>query len=102
MTSERTVNVVNVNEPAPPDGEAPVQWLLLTSEAVDSAEQVAAVVDAYRARWLIEEFFKALKTGCGFEARQLRTIRTLTNTLGILAVIAYRLLLLRWLEHSHF
>ena len=34
--SELTVNVVNVNEPAPPDGEPPVQWLLLTSEAVDS------------------------------------------------------------------
>ncbi|HXJ22779.1 MAG TPA: IS4 family transposase, partial [Polyangia bacterium] len=98
--AELAVNVVNVHEPAPPDGEPPVQWLLLTSEAVDSAEQVAAVVDAYRTRWLIEEFFKALKTGCGFEARQLRTIRTLTNTLGILSVIAYRLLLLRWLERS--
>lgn len=98
--SELTVNVVNVHEPAPPDGEPPVQWVLLTSEAVDSREQVASVVDAYRARWLIEEFFKALKTGCAFEARQLRTIRTLTNTLGILAVIAYRLLLLRWLERT--
>lgn len=98
--AELTINVVNVHEPAPPDGETPVQWLLLTSEAIDSAEQVAAVVDAYRARWLIEEFFKALKTGCGFEARQLRTIHTLTNTLGILAVIAYRLLLLRWLERT--
>lgn len=98
--SELTVNVVNVHEPAPPDGEPPVQWLLLTSEAIDSREQVAAVVDAYRTRWLIEEFFKALKTGCAFEARQLRTIRTLTNTLGILAVIAYRLLLLRWLERT--
>jgi hypothetical protein len=43
---------VNVHEPAPPDGEEPVQWLMLTSEGVDSAEQVAAVVDAYRARWL--------------------------------------------------
>jgi hypothetical protein len=98
--AELTLNVVNVFEPSPPDGEPPVQWLLLTSEPVQSAEQVASVVDAYRARWLIEEFFKAVKTGCGFEARQLRTIRTLTNTLGILSVIAYRLLLLRWLERT--
>jgi hypothetical protein len=98
--AELTLNVVNVHEPAPPEGEPPVQWLLLTSEPVDSAEQVATIVDAYRARWLIEEFFKALKTGCGFEARQLRTIHTLTNTLGILSVIAYRLLLLRWLERT--
>jgi hypothetical protein len=97
---ELTINVVNVHEPSPPEGQSPVQWLLMTTEAVETAEQVAAVVDAYRARWLIEEFFKALKTGCGFEARQLRTIRTLTNTLGILAVIAYRILLLRWLERT--
>lgn len=96
--SELTLNVVHVYEPSPPEGETPVEWVLLTSEPVDSAEQVGAVVDAYRARWLIEEFFKALKTGCAFEARQLRTLHTLTNTLGLLAVIAWRLLLLRWLD----
>jgi hypothetical protein len=96
--AELTVNVVHVHEPSPPEGEPPVDWVLLTSEPVDSAEQVGAVVDAYRARWLIEEFFKALKTGCAFEDRQLRTVQTLTNTLGLLAVIAWRLLHLRWLD----
>lgn len=96
--AELAVNVVNVYEASPPEGEPAVQWLLFTSEPVDTAEQVANVVDAYRTRWLIEEFFKALKTGCAFEARQLRTIATLTNTLGLLSVIAWRLLLLRWLD----
>lgn len=94
------VNVVHVFEPAPPDGNPPVQWLLATSEPVDTPEQVAAVVDAYRARWLIEEYFKALKTGCAFESRQLRSMRTLTNALGLLAPIAWRLLLLRTLERE--
>jgi transposase-like protein/DDE family transposase len=94
------VNVVHVIEPAPPDGNAPVEWLLTTSEPIDAAEQVAAIVDAYRARWLIEEYFKALKTGCAFEGRQLRSIHTLTNALGLLAPIAWRLLLLRTLERE--
>lgn len=94
------VNVVHVIEPAPPDGNAPVEWLLTTSEPIDAPEQVAAVVDAYRARWLIEEYFKALKTGCAFEGRQLRSIHTLTNALGLLAPIAWRLLLLRTLERE--
>jgi len=94
------VNLVNVLEQAPPDGQPPVQWLLVTSEPVTTTEQIGAVVDAYRARWLIEEYFKALKTGCAFEARQLRTIHTLTNTLGLLAVIAWRLLLLRWVDRN--
>jgi hypothetical protein len=94
------VNLVNVLETAPPEGNPPVQWILATSEPVDSPEQIAAVVDAYRARWLIEEYFKALKTGCGYEGRQLRTMHTLTNALGLLAPIAWRLLLLRTLERE--
>jgi hypothetical protein len=94
------VNLVNVFEAAPPDGNPPVQWLLVTSEPVDTPEQIAAVVDAYRARWLIEEYFKAIKTGCAYEGRQLRSIRTLTNALGLLVPIAWRLLLLRTLERE--
>ena len=94
------VNLVNVLEQAPPDGQPPVQWLLVTSEPVTTTEQIGAVVDAYRARWLIEEYFKALKTGCAYEGRQLRSIRTLTNALGLLAPIAWRLLLLRTLERE--
>jgi Transposase DNA-binding/Transposase DDE domain len=94
------VNLVHVFEAGPPDGNPPVQWLLATSEPVDTPEQIAAVVDAYRARWLIEEYFKALKTGCAYEDRQLRSVRTLTNALGLLVPIAWRLLLLRTLERE--
>lgn len=94
------VNLVNVIETAPPDGNPPVQWILATSEPVDTADQIATVVDAYRARWLIEEYFKALKTGCAYESRQLRTMHTLTNALALLAPIAWRLLLLRTLERE--
>ncbi len=94
------VNIVHVFEPAPPEGNEPIRWLLATLEPVDTPEQIAAVVDAYRARWLIEEYFKALKTGCAFERRELRSVRTLTNALGLLAPIAWRLLLLRTLERE--
>jgi hypothetical protein len=95
-----TVNVVRVYEPDPPSDQPAVEWLLFTSEPVATAEQVAWVVDAYRARWLIEEYFKALKTGCAYEGRQLRSLQTLTNALGFLAVIAWRLLLLRTLDRA--
>jgi hypothetical protein len=94
------LNVVHVFEATPPDGNEPVQWLLATSEPVDTPQQIAAVVDAYRSRWLIEEYFKALKTGCAYEGRQLRSLHTLTNALGLLAPIAWRLLLLRTLERE--
>jgi hypothetical protein len=89
------VNVVRVFEPSPPDGQVPVEWQLLTTEPIATAAQVAAVVDGYRTRWLIEEYFKAIKTGCAYESRQLESLRTLSNFLAIIAVLAWRLLLLR-------
>jgi hypothetical protein len=89
------VNVIHVTEPNPPTGEAPVEWLLLTREPIDTVEQVERAIDAYRARWLIEEFFKALKTGCAYEDRQLEGRHALLVTLGLLTPIAWQLLLLR-------
>jgi IS4 transposase len=49
--------------------------MLYTSEPIDTAEQLLTIVDQYRSRWVIEEFFKALKTGCAFEKRQLESYR---------------------------
>ena len=50
--------------------------------------------------WTIEEFFKALKTGCQFEKRQLESAESLLNALAILSQVAWRLLLLRHLARS--
>jgi len=89
------LNVVTVEEKSPPHGAAPVSWRLVTTDPVDTPAQVEAIVDAYRARWTIEEYFKALKTGCAFEKRQLESFRTLVNALAVFLVIAWRILLLR-------
>ena len=94
------LNFVEVVELQPPPDTEPVQWRLVTTEAIETAEQVAAVVDAYRARWQIEEFFKALKTGCNFEKLQLESARALTLTLTIYTAVAWRLLLLRWMDRN--
>jgi hypothetical protein len=92
-----TLNTVRVFEIDAPAEAEPVEWLLMTNEPIDTLDQVAAVVDAYRTRWMIEEFFKALKTGCAFEKRQLESLHALHNALAVLAPIAWRLLLLRLL-----
>lgn len=90
-----TLNLVHVQEVNTPQGEAPVQWTLWTTEPVDTPAQVAAVVDAYRQRWVIEELFKALKTGCSYESRQLETRHALLNLLALSLPIAVELLWLR-------
>jgi hypothetical protein len=94
------LNVVRVYEPNPPDGQEPVEWRLFTTEPIDSKEDLAKIIDAYRSRWVIEEFFKALKTGCAYESRQLESATTLLNMLGLLAVVAWRLLALRTLSRD--
>lgn len=89
------LNVVRVWELEPPAGEPPVEWLLYTSEPIETAEQVLQVVDWYRARWTIEEYFKALKTGCALEARQLGDLHGLTNATALFLPLAWKLLLLK-------
>src|ERR1700691_782205 len=89
------IQLVHVREIGAPSGEAPVDWLLYTTEPVDTPVHLVAVVDAYRARWVIEEYFKALKTGCAIEKRQLESYRALTNALAMFVPVAWRLLMLR-------
>jgi len=94
------VNVVHVFEQRPPSGEPAVEWFLLTNLPIESSDDIAFVVDCYRGRWTIEEFFKALKTGCQYERSQLESAHSLLNALAILAPVAWRLLLLRHLART--
>jgi hypothetical protein len=94
------LNVVEVFEKDAPSDEEPLSWTLYTTLPIGTVEQLAAVVDIYRRRWLIEEYFKALKTGCSYERRQLMTLHGLLNTFALLAPIAWRILLLRGVGRS--
>jgi hypothetical protein len=92
------LNVVRVWEPDPPVGEPAIEWVLLTTEDISSAAALERIVDLYRKRWLIEEYFKALKSGCSLERRQVESYDALCKVLALFVPIAYRLLLLRGLE----
>ena len=92
------VNVVSVREAKAPEHMHPVEWFLMTTEPIDTREDILRVVDLYRSRWKVEEFFKALKTGCRYEERQFGSYEALTNLLAILVPIAWKLLRLRTLS----
>ena len=53
------------------------------------------------AGWVIEEFFKAPKTGCSFERGQLESMHTLQNALALFIPIAWSLLRLRTLARDY-
>jgi hypothetical protein len=61
------LNLVVVKEDCPCNGREPILWVLLTTLPVDSMEQISKVVRIYELRWLIECFFKLLKSGFGLE-----------------------------------
>jgi hypothetical protein len=94
------INVVHVREVDAPQGLEPIEWFLYTSEPVDTPEQVVQVVEHYRSRWVIEEFYKALKTGCSLEDRQLESYDALVNALCIFIPMAWQMLLLRTLART--
>ncbi len=96
----RTVNLVEACEIDPPDGAPPIHWVLLTDWPIETFEQAMRVIKAYTRRWLIEEYHKALKTGTGIEDSQLTTAQRITSLLGILAVVAVRLLNLKLLAST--
>jgi hypothetical protein len=94
------VNVVRVWEPQPPEGEQAIEWKLVTREPADTPEQILTIVDYYRCRWPIEEFNKALKTGCRVQSRQLVDVAALLNVVALFVPIAWSILHLRTLANS--
>jgi transposase-like protein/transposase Tn5 family protein len=86
---------VRVWEIDAPEGVEPIEWVILTDTPVTDLETALLVAFWYSCRWLIEEYHKCLKTGCRAEARQLETADRLGALLGILTVVAVRLLQLK-------
>jgi hypothetical protein len=65
-----SLTLVDVREVSvPEDGSAPVHWRLLTTHAVATLDDARRVIGFYRTRWMIEEFFRTLKTA-GFDIEQ--------------------------------
>jgi Transposase DNA-binding/Transposase Tn5 dimerisation domain len=79
----------------PADLKEPIDWLLMTSLPVRDLAAAMDVIGYYEKRWLIEEWHKALKTGCQVEGRQLQTSHRLEALTGVLSVVAVRLLQLK-------
>jgi hypothetical protein len=87
-----TVNVVLVREIDPPAGEEPVEWLLLTSLPIDDEEQVRRVIQYYSVRWMIEVFFRTLKSGCRVEERMFEELDRLLPCVAVYMIVAWRTL----------
>ena len=86
------VNVVLAREINPPAGDEPVEWLLLTSLPIATAAQVRQVLAFYRVRWMVEIFFRVLKSGCRVEERRFERLERWTVCLAVYLIVAWRTL----------
>lgn len=86
---------VRVWEPNTPKGEEPLEWILLTNVAVETFTDACERVEWYEKRWIVEEFHKGLKTGCGIETMQFETIEAMEPAIAVISTLATTLLALR-------
>jgi hypothetical protein len=86
---------VIAREASPPPGAEPIEWILLTNRPTESLEQAREVVEDYACRWMVEDYHKAMKSGCGIEETQMTTMHGLSNVIALLSVLAVHVLRLR-------
>lgn len=83
-----TLCVVHVEEIAPPRGEKPVTWTLLTTHEVNSVADAQRMVAWYRRRWTIEELNRTLKSQ-GMDVEQSQIVKaSVVKKLCVIALIA--------------
>ncbi len=78
-------------QPRHAEGNKSIEWMLLTTVAVNSFEDAKKRVEWYSARWGIEVYHRTLKSGCRIKDRQLGTAERIQNCLGIDMVVAWRI-----------
>jgi hypothetical protein len=88
------VTVVHAVEQAPPSGEKPIEWFVLTTLSVDSSEQAAEVLRFYSLRWRIEDWHRVLKSGCSIDELGHHSAERLERAIAIRMVIAWRVMLM--------
>ncbi|MGN8160729.1 IS4 family transposase [Salinisphaera sp. SWV1] len=88
------VTIVHAVEDAPPPGEAPVEWFVLTTLAVDTPAQAEQVLHYYSLRWRIEDWHRVLKSGCRIDELGHHSTERLERAIAMRLVIAWRVMLM--------
>ncbi|NQV32509.1 MAG: IS4 family transposase [Phycisphaeraceae bacterium] len=92
---------IHVLEKHPPEGEEPVEWMLLTNQPVTTLEEACERVHWYSLRWRIEMYFKVLKSGFRVEACRLGTADRLICYLTVMSIVAWRLFMITLIARTN-
>ena len=87
---DMTLNVVEAVELAPPQGEEPIRWVLITTLSINSLAEIQRVISSYSIRWNIELYFKTLKSGLKIEKLKYETLDRYLTALSMLMIVGWR------------
>ena len=95
-----TLWAVHAREQSPPQGAKRLEWLLLTTVAIEDAAGAEEVLRWYCLRWRIEEWHRVLKTGCKVDELGHQSATRLSRAISIRMVIAWRIMLMTLLSRE--
>jgi len=88
---EIEITAIVAQETQAPEGVEPIEWVLLTTLAVNHFAQATEKLGWYAKRWGIEVYHRTLKSGCQIEERQLGSADRIEACLAIDMVVAWRI-----------
>ncbi len=94
------ISVIHALEENPPPNTKAVEWFLLTTIHITSAEDAEQCLRWYRLRWRIEDWHRVLKSGCRIEDLAHETAERLRRAIAINLVIAWRIMLMTLLSRE--
>ncbi|MFT5350985.1 MAG: hypothetical protein ACI9MF_001804 [Gammaproteobacteria bacterium] len=86
--------LVHALEENPPPNTKAIEWFLLTTINIASAEEAEQCLRWYTLRWRIEDWHRVLKSGCRIGDLAHETAERLRRAIGINLVIAWRIMLM--------
>lgn len=97
---EQEVGCVWVKEKQAAKGQA-AEWFLLSNLPIHTVKDAEGIAETYSKRWTVEDYHKCYKTGCNIEKRQFDSRKTITTSIGLLALTAVQLLRSRYFAKQH-
>jgi hypothetical protein len=89
LPATMTLTMVDVRETSKPDDGEPIHWRLLTTHEVTNLGEARRIIDLYRRRWTVEEYFHTLKTaGFDIEAADIGNPQVMIKLVTAVAVAA--------------
>lgn len=86
--------IIHALEENPPENTKAIEWFLLTTMQITSADDAEQYLRWYCLRWRIEDWHRVLKSGCRIEKLAHDTSERLRRAIAINLVIAWRIMLM--------